>query len=81
LRLKSRRCRSAPGKRVLDGTRRARMMPAEIYNWFTTGVDTADLKDAKALLDELSKLTRYQDRGIDGNAAYLKDTVLRSPIR
>ena len=56
-------------------------MPAEIYNWFTTGFDTADLKDAKALLDELSKLTRYQDRGIDGNAAYLKDTVLRSPIR
>jgi hypothetical protein len=27
---------------------------AEIYNWFTAGFDTADLKDAKALLDELS---------------------------
>ena len=27
---------------------------AEIYNWFTEGFDTADLKDAKALLDELS---------------------------
>jgi class 3 adenylate cyclase/tetratricopeptide (TPR) repeat protein len=26
----------------------------EIYNWFTEGFDTADLKDAKALLDELS---------------------------
>ena len=26
---------------------------AEIYNWFTEGFDTADLKDAKALLDEL----------------------------
>jgi hypothetical protein len=25
-----------------------------IYNWFTEGFDTADLKDAKALLDELS---------------------------
>jgi predicted ATPase len=24
-----------------------------IYNWFTEGFDTADLKDAKALLDEL----------------------------
>jgi hypothetical protein len=23
-------------------------------NWFTEGFDTADLKDAKALLDELS---------------------------
>ena len=29
-------------------------MLAEIYNWFTEGFDTADLKDAKALLDELS---------------------------
>jgi predicted ATPase len=27
---------------------------SEIYNWFTEGFDTADLKDAKALLDELS---------------------------
>ena len=29
-------------------------MLAEIYGWFTEGFDTADLKDAKALLDELS---------------------------
>ena len=26
---------------------------APIYGWFTEGFDTADLKDAKALLDEL----------------------------
>jgi predicted ATPase len=26
---------------------------APIYSWFTEGFDTADLKDAKALLDEL----------------------------
>jgi predicted ATPase len=32
----------------------ARMMLADIYGWFTEGFDTADLKDAKALLDELS---------------------------
>jgi tetratricopeptide (TPR) repeat protein len=32
----------------------ARTMLAEIYGWFTEGLDTADLKDAKALLDELS---------------------------
>ena len=31
----------------------ARAMLAEIYDWFTEGFDTADLKDAKALLDEL----------------------------
>jgi len=28
---------------------------APIYNWFTEGFDTADLKDAKALLDELAE--------------------------
>jgi predicted ATPase/class 3 adenylate cyclase len=32
----------------------ARAMLAEIYDWFTEGFDTADLKDAKTLLDELS---------------------------
>jgi tetratricopeptide (TPR) repeat protein len=32
----------------------ARTMLADIYNWFTEGFDTADLKDAKALLDELN---------------------------
>jgi len=31
----------------------ARAMLAEIYGWFTEGFDTADLKDAKALLDEI----------------------------
>jgi predicted ATPase len=33
----------------------ARAMLVEIFNWFTEGFDTADLKDAKALLDELNK--------------------------
>jgi len=28
-------------------------MLAEIYNWFNEGFDTADLKDAKVLLDEV----------------------------
>jgi predicted ATPase len=27
---------------------------AEIYGWFTEGFDTADLQDAKALLEELA---------------------------
>jgi predicted ATPase len=43
--------------RLLDKQGRrdeARVMLAEIYGWFTEGFDTADLKDAKALLDELS---------------------------
>jgi predicted ATPase len=32
----------------------ARAMLADIYGWFTEGFDTADLKDAKELIDELS---------------------------
>ena len=32
---------------------RARVTLAEIYDWFTEGFDTADLNDAKALLQEL----------------------------
>jgi hypothetical protein len=31
----------------------ARAMLAETYGWFTEGFDTADLKDAKELLEEL----------------------------
>jgi hypothetical protein len=31
----------------------ALLMLADIYGWFTEGFDTADLKDAKTLLDEL----------------------------
>jgi len=33
---------------------KAQQMLAEIYGWFTEGFDTADLKEAKALLEELS---------------------------
>jgi predicted ATPase len=32
----------------------ARDLLAPVYDWFTEGFDTADLKDAKALLAELS---------------------------
>jgi predicted ATPase len=37
------------GKR--DG---AKQLLAPIYGWFSEGFDTADLQEAKALLDELS---------------------------
>jgi tetratricopeptide (TPR) repeat protein len=43
--------------RLFDGNGRhaeARMMLAEIYKWFTEGFATPDLKDARALLDELA---------------------------
>jgi hypothetical protein len=32
----------------------ARVMLTDIYGWFTEGFDTADLMDAKTLLDELN---------------------------
>jgi predicted ATPase len=32
----------------------ARELLAPIYSWFTEGFDTADLQEAKALLEELS---------------------------
>ena len=32
----------------------AREMLGQIYGWFTEGFDTADLKEAKALLDGLN---------------------------
>jgi predicted ATPase len=32
----------------------ARQLLAEVYHWFTEGFDTADLQEAKALLDELA---------------------------
>ena len=34
--------------------RNAHDLLAPVYGWFTEGFDTADLKDAKALLDELT---------------------------
>ena len=35
-------------------TTQARDLLAPLYGWFREGFDTADLKDAKKLLDELS---------------------------
>ena len=34
-------------------TQQAHDLLYPVYEWFTEGFDTADLKDAKALLDEL----------------------------
>jgi class 3 adenylate cyclase/tetratricopeptide (TPR) repeat protein len=37
-----------------NGRAEARAMLTEIYNWFAEGFDTIDMKDAKALLNQLS---------------------------
>ena len=34
----------------------ARELLGPVYGWFTEGFDTLDLKQAKALLDDLAKL-------------------------
>jgi hypothetical protein len=39
---------------VLYRRAEARDLLAPVYGWFTEGFDTADLKEAKALLDQLS---------------------------
>jgi tetratricopeptide (TPR) repeat protein len=51
------RATSSLAQLLRDTNRRAeaRAMLSEIYNWFTEGFDTADLKAAKALLGELGK--------------------------
>jgi predicted ATPase len=43
------RLRQDQGKRE-----EAHQLLAEIYGWFTEGFDTADMQEAKALLDEWS---------------------------
>jgi class 3 adenylate cyclase/tetratricopeptide (TPR) repeat protein len=54
------RSTTALARLLRDTNRRdeARAMLAEIYGWFTEGFDTADLKDARALLEELSDSPR-----------------------
>ena len=41
-------------RRARDRRIEARDLVAPVYGWFTEGFDTPDLKEAKALLDELS---------------------------
>ncbi len=41
-------------------------MLSDIYNWFIEGFDTADLKEAKSLLNELKRVNRRSGRAIDG---------------
>ncbi len=41
--------------RLLRDTDEGRALLADIYNWFTEGFDTSDLKDAQGLLEQLSQ--------------------------
>src|SRR6185312_10674053 len=44
-------------------TREAHTLLAEAYAWFTEGFDTADLEDARALLEELERAMADLPRG------------------
>jgi predicted ATPase len=48
--------------RQQDKRREAYDLLAPVYGWFSEGFDTADLKDAKVLLDELSAESRPPTR-------------------
>jgi hypothetical protein len=50
------RATASLGRLLRDANRRAeaRTRLSDIYNWFTEGFELPDLKEAKALLDELN---------------------------
>jgi predicted ATPase len=53
----------------------ARAMPADIYGWFTEGFDTADLRDAKTLLEELRA---FGASGSGRRTAWIWDSTAKS---
>ena len=40
---------------------------APVYGWFTEGFDTRDLKDAKALLDEIRSVSGFPPQWLQRN--------------
>jgi len=51
-------------------------MLAEIYGWFTEGFDTAELKDAKALVDELDDKRRCCARSATARTQPMRRSAL-----
>ena len=47
-------------------TEDAHAVLAEVYGWFTEGFDTADLAEARALLEDLERGGAERERGMDG---------------
>ena len=45
---------ASPASRSRGKTTEAGELLCPVYGWFSEGFDTADLKEAKSLLDELS---------------------------
>jgi hypothetical protein len=48
-------------------------MLTKIYNWFTEGFDTADLKEVRALLDELTGKAQANGAPPDSDCVSYKD--------
>ena len=56
----------------------ARDLLAPVYGWFTEGFDTLDLKEAKALLDELASSSRSMSGYSSGMPALRRPSIVRS---
>src|SRR5438046_4636391 len=61
-----------PGRRA-----EARELLAPVYRWFTEGFDTTDLKNARALLDELA---RAGDRHLPNSVRMSAPWLTRPPV-
>jgi hypothetical protein len=60
----------------------ARDLLAGVYGWFTEGFDTLDLRQAKALLDELAAQRYRRQPGKEGSLPSSSfSTADRGPIR
>jgi predicted ATPase len=45
---------AVPARKAMNDPQQAHELLAPVYGWFTEGFDTRDLKEAKALLEELA---------------------------
>ena len=59
----------------------ARELLAPVYGWFTEGFDTRDLKEAKALLEELAVITVCQRREHATSGVGLRPATMPWPVR
>jgi hypothetical protein len=50
---------------------------APVCGWFTEGFDTADLKEAKALLDDLTRAGRQHFQQFGANDRFLVNSTIR----
>jgi hypothetical protein len=60
---------------IMDRVEEALLLLSAIYGWFTEGFDTADLRDAKGLLDELPFFNMLMFSCPNPNSRYFKKST------